>query len=236
MPDVVKDKQFWEDRTRINLHPTAPPSVLGLFAMAAATFVVGSNFAGWYRDPHAMFSLFPLVGVFGGLTQLLSAMWCYRARDSVGAALHGSWSALWAAFTVLNLLMLLKLIPTPATLSTELGVWLLVISAITWLIAVAATGESFVLAGVCTALALAALFSGLGECLNSTALLRVGGWVFVVAALLSLYHAAALMLEEMFSRKVLPIGRPPRKEEARGDEGTEAIEFGPGMPGARKGQ
>ena len=38
----------WEDRTRVFLTPIAPPSILGLFGFAAATFIVAAHLAGWY--------------------------------------------------------------------------------------------------------------------------------------------------------------------------------------------
>ena len=39
---------IWSDRSRVMLQPIAPPSVLGLFAFAGATFIVAAQLAGWY--------------------------------------------------------------------------------------------------------------------------------------------------------------------------------------------
>lgn len=39
-----------EATARVVLQPIAPPSILGLFGFAAATFIVSAHLAGWYGD------------------------------------------------------------------------------------------------------------------------------------------------------------------------------------------
>src|SRR5579862_5422831 len=83
----------WEARTRVVLQPIAAPSILGLFGFAAATFMVSTYLAGWYHTANAPAYLFPFAAMFGGLAQFIAGLWCYRARDGIGTAMHGMWGA-----------------------------------------------------------------------------------------------------------------------------------------------
>ena len=76
---------------RVFLQPIAPPSILGLFGFAGATFMVAANLAGWYRTTKSGGYLWPFAAVFGGVAQFLAGMWGYRARDAIATAMHGMW-------------------------------------------------------------------------------------------------------------------------------------------------
>ncbi len=53
-------------------HPTAAlPSILGMYAFAAATFIVAAHMAHWYGNVQSAIVLFPLVLILGGLAQFL---------------------------------------------------------------------------------------------------------------------------------------------------------------------
>src|SRR4029079_12990771 len=81
---------------RIFLQPIAAPSVLGLFGFAGATFMVATNLAGWYGDPHTTGTfLFPFAAVLGGIAQFAAGMFSFRARDVLATAMHGTWGSFW---------------------------------------------------------------------------------------------------------------------------------------------
>src|SRR4051794_29856080 len=84
------DHDDWVHQTRVFLQPIAAPSILGLFAFAASTFIVAANLAGWYGTPESLRYVFPFTTAFGGVTQLAAAMWAFRARDGVATAMHGT--------------------------------------------------------------------------------------------------------------------------------------------------
>src|ERR687886_1720017 len=110
--------------TRIFLQPIAPPSVLGLFGFAAATFIVAANVAGWYgnHDTSPLY-LAPFAAVFGGIAQFMAGMWAYRARDALATAMHGMWGSFWIAYGILNLLIATHVLKASAEpwSSTDLG-------------------------------------------------------------------------------------------------------------------
>src|SRR5947207_15959178 len=134
---------------RVFLQPIAPPSILGLFGFAAATFIVAANVAGWYGD-HATTPLVlaPFAAVFGGIAQFLAGMWAYRARDALATAMHGMWGSFWIAYGILNVLGALHVLVLPADKFPELGFWFLTLAAITVAGFLASLAESAGLAAV----------------------------------------------------------------------------------------
>ena len=90
---------------RVFLQPIAAPSILGLYGLAGATFIVAAQMAHWFGSSHTTLLLVPFAAIFGGLAQFLSSMWAYKARDGVATAVHGMWGSFWVAFGILGLLI-----------------------------------------------------------------------------------------------------------------------------------
>ena len=95
------DRTVWRERTRLVLTPTAPPSILGLFGFAGATFIVAAFMAHWYGSGTSQVYLAPFALVFGGLAQLVAGLFAYRARDGLATAMHGMWGSFWLAYGLL---------------------------------------------------------------------------------------------------------------------------------------
>src|ERR1051325_6730080 len=89
---------------RILLQPVAGPAVLGSFALASALFVYGLWFARGWGTEQDVSVFFPFLLFFGGIGQLGAALWGYRARNAVAAAVHGSWGAFWLGVGLIYLL------------------------------------------------------------------------------------------------------------------------------------
>src|SRR3954467_15311430 len=133
----------WLDRTRVFLQPIAPPSILGLFGFAGATFIVAAHAAGWYGNAASPTYLFPFAAFFGGVAQFAAGMWAYRARDGLATAMHGMWGAFWMAYGLLFLLVATGDVTVPAKGAfPELGYWFLALAVITACGAAAAVAES----------------------------------------------------------------------------------------------
>src|SRR3954466_6685167 len=149
----------WLERTRVVLQPIAPPSILGLFGFAGATFIVAAHLAGWYGDAHSPEYLFPFAAFFGGVAQFTAAIWSYRARDGLATAMHGMWGAFWMAYGLLFLLVAVGALTVPAKGSfPELGYWFLALAAITATGMVAALAESLGLFATLLTLAVGSAF------------------------------------------------------------------------------
>lgn len=211
------------------LQPLAAPSVLGYFALASGLIVYGSWFAGAWGTEKDPSSFFPFLFMFGGVGQLAAALWSYRARAAVAAAVHGSWGAFFLGLGLIYLLATTHTIVVPARGDHwgSLGQWLIYMSVISWTTAFAALARSPVgflaqaTLGSASAIGAAALLSA------SPGWEKVAGWAFVAAAVLAFYAGAALMLDAVYGKATLPLIR-------RGN--AEPVEYTRGDPGVKVGQ
>jgi uncharacterized protein len=227
----------WMDRTRVFLQPIAPPSILGLFGFAGATFIVAAHLAGWYGTTASPTYLFPFAAFFGGVAQFAAGMWSYRARDGLATAMHGMWGAFWMAYGLLFLLVATKTLTVPATGAfPELGYWFLVLAVITGIGALAALAESLGLVATLVTLAVGSAFLAVRYLDGGIAWQHTGGWVLIASAIAATYTAGAMMLESSFGRVILPLGKHSMAANKPGGIVTKPIEYESGMPGVRQGQ
>jgi hypothetical protein len=222
---------------RVFLQPIAPPSILGLYGFAGATFIVAAHLAGWYGSATSNEYLWPFAAVFGGVAQFLAGMWGYRARDAVATAMHGMWGAFWIAFGILNLMFATHTIVEPKPKFSEFGFWFIALGAITVMgaLAVAVEGNIGVflvlgtLAGGCGCAAAAFL-------LGSSGWTEAAGYVFIVSACLAYYVASAMMLASAAGRVILPLGKLAPHSNVPGDQRPSPIELAWAEPGVKHGQ
>jgi succinate-acetate transporter protein len=236
---TTEERTFWQEHTTISLQPIAAPSILGLYGFAGATFIVSANLAGWYgNDTLTPLILFPFAAMFGGLAQFLAGMWSYRARDGLATAMHGTWGAFWLGYGLYLLLVALGSAPGPATDRTAavaFGYWFIVLAAVTWAGAAAASAENGALTAVLVLLAAGSTLLAIAFIANLPLLSIIGGWVLIVSAIVAWYTATAMMLEGTFKRPVFPLGR--RGAAAR-PEGVAQLptQYDVGGPGVKVGQ
>ena len=214
--------------TRVVLEPIAAPSALGLLAFAGATFLAGAHFAHWIPGP--IDPLLPLLLALGGVVQIAAGMWGFKARDGLAAAIHTIWGAHWLGFGTLQLLVLGGAVSQPPGAFPALGWWYLVMGALMLVGVVAATGENAGILSMLVLLTGACVVMGLGQLLGSTGLGEAAGYLFAASAACALYTGAALMIEDVRGRPLLPVGRfHPAKEK-------QPITSGLHEPGVTRGQ
>jgi succinate-acetate transporter protein len=227
----------WEARTRVVLQPIAPPSILGLFAFAGATFMVAAHLAGWYGTATTPEYLFPFAAIFGGVAQFAAGMWAYRARDGLATAMHGMWGSFWMAYGVLFLLVAIGTLTVPATGAfLPLGYWFLVLAVITGFGALAAVAEGVGLMTTLTTLSVGSGLLAVHYLAGGHGWQVAAGWVLLASAFAACYTAGAMMLEGAWGRVVLPLGKYSRDANVPGARFTKVIESERAMPGVRQGQ
>ena len=233
------DYAFWRDHTTISLQPIAAPSILGLFGFAVSTFMVAANIAGWYGDETTTpLILFPFAFAFGGVAQLLAAMWAYRARDALATGIHGAWGSFWIGYGIYQLLIAVHVLPGTASnplAASAFGFWFIGLAAVTWTGFVAALTENLAVSLVLLSLAGGSTLLAIGEIAGVRGLLTVAGYVLIVSSILAWYTASAMMLQGVTRRVVLPMGvkgQPSRP----GAIPRQPIQYEAGEPGVRIGQ
>ncbi len=221
---------------RVFLQPVAAPSIIGLFGLATATFIIGAQMAGWYGGTTTPQYIFPFVALFGGLAQLLAGMWAYRARDGLATAIHGLWGTFFIAYGFLFLLTANGTLSLSA-IEPGYGFWFIPVAAITAVCAIAALSDNGALAIQQLALTAASAVSAIALLAGNGNWTKVGGYVFLLSAVMAYYVASALLFEGSFRRVLLPIGRMRLVAANRlGSTATRPVEYKFGEPGVRMGQ
>jgi succinate-acetate transporter protein len=226
----------WLGHTRVFLQPIAAPSILGLFGLAGATFIVAANMAGWYGTTQSAQYLFPFAAAFGGVAQFAAGMWAFRARDALATAIHGMWGAFWMAYGVLHLLGAVGVLTLPTTSFPELGFWFLALAIITGLGTVAALGENLSITAVLALLTAGSAFAAVHFLTGGSSWETVAGWVLLASSLVAAYTAGAMMIAASWGRTVLPLGEYRRAANVPGRRPIDALQYEFGEPGVKKGQ
>lgn len=192
---------------RIFLQPIAPPSILGLYGFAGATFMVAAILAHWFGNQNTQLVIAPFAFVFGGIAQFLAGMWAFKARDGLATAVHGLWGSFWIAYGIIMFLFANHTLQMgPNGFSQGLAFWGIVLAVITWTAAYAATAENWGLVSVLVFLAAGSTLWSLSNFLDSTALQAAAGWAFFISAVCAWYTASAMMFAGSFGRQILPLG------------------------------
>jgi uncharacterized protein len=215
---------------QVYLQPIAAPSVLGLFAFAGATFMVAARMAHWYGGANTDLYLAAFAATFGGLAQFACGMWAFKARDVLATAMHGTWGAFWIAYGLLEYAFVSGSLHKPTGAFPALGYWFIVLAAITWMGAWAASAENKLVSSVLFFLAAGSTLAAIGELLDSSPGRMIAGYLFIISAILAWYTASAMMLEGSFHKVVLATGKTQRAR-------TEPkLVPGQGEPGVIRGQ
>jgi len=135
------------------------------------------------------------------------------------------------AFGLLTYLLSVGRAATPVgPMFPELGYWLVVLAAISWVCMVAASKENAALVTTLAFLAAGSTISAIALLAGFEGLLILAGYLFIIAALAAWYTASALMLNEAFGREVWALGK---STEARQ---MQAVTAPIGEPGVIRGQ
>ncbi|MFJ8584295.1 acetate uptake transporter family protein [Streptomyces sp. NPDC093595] len=194
--------------TRINLRPIASPMPLGFCTVAIASVIVGCFQLGVFEDDARR--AVGLVIVPASVLQLLVSWFAFGARDVVAATLMACFSGLWLATS-------LALVVDPPGALRVLGV----LNAVFALFAVVMASVAGRKRALWLVLSTAAPRFAVAALADLTGVAWVGilsGVLGLLLAVIALYTAFALMLEDMRGQEVLPIGRSgPAHHAVEGD-------------------
>ncbi|MEU2160088.1 GPR1/FUN34/YaaH family transporter [Streptomyces chengbuensis] len=194
--------------TRINLRPIASPLPLGFYTVAIASALGACLQLGAFAPADRGAVGLTIVPAF--VLQLLVSVLAFGARDVLAATVMGCFAGHWLANSlvlaatppggssvlgVLNLVFAVFAVLMATVMGPRRAVWLVLVAAVPW----------FVL-------------SGTHEIVRAGWLGACAGAAGLVLALVALYTAYAMMLEELRGEDVLPVGRHGQAHTAvRGD-------------------
>lgn len=222
--DVASEAQVF-------LQPIAAPSILGLFALAGSTFIMGAWMAGWYGSATSPYLVAPFVGIFGGLAQFFAGMWAFRARDGLASAIHGTWGSFFIGYGLLSVMLLVQPQLRPVGVAfPELGIYFVVVAVITWVATLAAMAQNKVLTTILTLLSAASTFAAFAFLSGALWAEVVAGYLMLFGSICACYEATAQVLKEVYGHEILKVGLTARM--AQGPP----IMVGTGEPGVIHGQ
>lgn len=196
------------DETKF-IQTVADPAPLGLGAFALTTFILSAHNAfGGGVTPLLAFYGFAIF--YGGLAQFMAGMFEFRNRNAFGATAFTTYGAFWMGLAGFVTLILMGKVSGP-DIARSLG-WILLAFAVfnTYMLFWSARLNTAVfLVFLTLEITEILLFLGnfLGEAAG-TGLVALGGYVGILTALVAWYASAALLINGMTGRVVLPVGAP----------------------------
>ena len=201
----------------------ADPGPLGLAAFALTTFLLSARNAGWMTSTTGnAFLTFALA--YGGLAQLLAAMWEFRNRNVIGATTFGTFGAFWIGIALWVLLVVnpavAAAVKAPLTLPTTVThinhelAWILLGFGIFTLYAtilITQTNLALFITFFLLFVTLVVLCIGnfnAGSALTPTGTIKFGGYLGLVTALAAWYTSCAGMAAGIGGKLRLPVGPP----------------------------
>lgn len=208
--EMREERPSQSDPTASAADPTrgiADPGPLGLAAFALTTFVLSLFNAGLVADNLEKVVL-PLALFYGGLAQMLAAMWEFRKANTFGATAFGSYGAFWLSFAAYVQFVEPALKAggaTPTGVATATGIFLLAWTIFTLYMLVASLRTTGALVGVFVTLFLTFLLLTLGELTGADVLGTIGGYLGIITALVAWYASAAVVTNQTWGRTVFPV-------------------------------
>ena len=203
------------DDRPIMMAPAADPAPLGLAAFALTTFLLSASNAKWMTSATGDAWL-GFAFAYGGLGQVMAAMWEFRNRNVFGATAFGTYGGFWIGLGLWALLVA----PAPAgapplvaaahaaAAGKDLG-WILLAFAIfnTYML-LWSTQVNMAIFAVFLTLEATEVVLFIGNFAANTNIVKIGGYVGVVTALCAWYASAAGVINGMRGSAVLPVGKP----------------------------
>jgi uncharacterized protein len=199
-----------EDRT---VQPTAvpasgiaDPAPLGLAGFATTTFLLSAANANWMGAASGA-AFLGYAFAYGGLIQLLAGMWEFRNRNVFGATAFSTYGGFWLGLGLWVLLVAPK--DTPLQAGHDKAWILLAFAIVNTYLLILSTQLNTAVFLVFLTLELTEIFLFIGGFANSTGIVKAGGYIGVITAVVAWYTSAAGISNGMLGGKLrFPVGPP----------------------------
>jgi succinate-acetate transporter protein len=186
------------------MEKTANPGVLGLLGYGMSTVLLSLINSGIVPFDGMIIAM---ALFFGGAAQTLVASMAFKLGDTFGVVAFGGYSFLWLSFGLINLGVLIEWWTVSTTaLGWYLIMWMIFTIFLVFASAVAPKVLTIIL--ILTVVLLGSL--GASYLTGNAALGLFGGYEGILTGALAMYMAFASLLNEMWGKQVLPLGKPFR--------------------------
>jgi uncharacterized protein len=206
----------------VMLAPAADPAPLGLGAFALTTFLLSAANANWMTKATGDAWL-GYAFAYGGLVQLLAGMWEFRNRNVFGATAFSTYGGFWIGLGLWALLVAPAPAP-PAGTSPLVAAHLALVHAaaaqkdVAWILLAFAIFNTYMLLwstqvnlavfGVFLTLEATEIILFIGNFAANSNVVKIGGYVGVLTALVAWYASAAGVINGMRGSALVPVGKP----------------------------
>jgi succinate-acetate transporter protein len=184
----------------------ADPAPLGLAAFALTTFLLSAANAHLMNAATGSAWLGYALA-YGGLCQLLAGMWEFRNKNVFGATAFSTYGGFW-----IGLFLWARFVAPTATSASaanhDIG-WILLAFAIfnTYML-IMSTQVNLAVFAVFLTLELTEIILFIGNFENNTNIVKVGGWIGIITALVAWYTSFAGVSNGIGGKIKLPVGKP----------------------------
>jgi succinate-acetate transporter protein len=184
----------------------ADPAPLGLAAFALTTFLLSAVNAK-LADSSTGSAWLGYALAYGGLCQLLAGMWEFRNRNVFGATAFSTYGGFWIGLGLWALLVAPHATSAGAA-GKDLG-WILLAFAIfnTYML-LFSTQVNFAVFAVFLTLEVTEIFLFIGNFAGNGTIVKIGGYIGILTALVAWYTSAAGVINGMKGRAVFYVGGP----------------------------
>ena len=183
----------------------ANPAPLGLACFALTTFLLSTLNAGLSPQD----TIGPIVSaalIYGGIIQVMAGMWEIRKGSTFSGIAFSSYGGFWISLGLIFLLDSLRVWPVPAS-QGAIGVFLLAWTLFTFYLWVGTFRINKALMSTFALLLLTFVLLDIGHLAGIANANVAGGYTGILCALNAWYVSAAMLLNELFERKILPLGQ-----------------------------
>jgi hypothetical protein len=181
---------------------TANPAPLGLMGFGLTTVLLNLHNAGFI---HAGAMILGMGICFGGFAQVLAGLMEWKKKNTFGTVAFTSYGFFWLSLVALMVLPRMGL--AEKSDHVAMAAYLFVWGLFTLVLFLGTLRTNVALMTVFFLLTILFVMLGVADLTHNAALTRVAGFEGIVTGLAAIYLAAAEILNEVYGREVLPIGK-----------------------------
>lgn len=190
-----------QDNSIVIRDNSANPAPLGLFGFGMTTVLLNIHNAGFYE----MNSMILAMGIFyGGIAQVIAGVLESKKNNTFGMTAFISYGFFW--LTLVGLIFMSKWGWITATTKDSLATYLVVWGIFTLLLFIGTLRLNRALQFVFATLTILFFLLAIGNYTDNESIIKFAGYEGIICGSSAIYTGIANLLNEVYGRKVLPLG------------------------------